>query len=507
MLKRFSAWGFLLTTLFVLLTWAPAQGAALKSGDIQIADTTLTTGERLAIELRDWPQGLVTVELCGNNSSNGSLDCALAASNIANVDASGIGQVSMYVDTPPSPCPCVLRAKSLVSAEVSELPVVVRIAGDDGSAATDVTNSNTSQGDPDETQNTDSIQNGVPNPVTVITSASINSKGGFWAGVGRSFGIGGTQEIQVTIQNIGQEPVPSADVALLSGRSTLSGKYLTSEPMAAIAPGQSVHLNFTTNIPGIAFGRYYLFGDIPNVEQGGNFSVEATTWPYTLVGLIAFIVALGVLKSNLKSWRRLIRALAISVLAVVLLMISINLMQRWDENSAAQTAQEQLLKDYENTVSLTQSATNLAAVKEGDMVGVLRIPSFGSDFELALVEGVSPEQLRRAPGHYPGTAGPGQIGNAVLAGHNARSGKGAPFARLHEIKVGDEIKWQTTTGEYTYVVKSTRVVVPTQTDLLLPVPGQPGVDPTLAKLTLITCDYSDNAFTQRFIVDAELKTS
>lgn len=507
MLKRFSAWGFLLTTLFVLLAWAPAQGATLKTGEIQIADTTLTAGERVAIELRDWPQGLVTVELCGNNSSNGSLDCALAASNIANVDPAGIGQVTMYVDTPPTPCPCVLRAKSMVSAEVSELPVVLRQAGDGGSVATDVTNSGGTQDGSQNNQNTDLSKSEVSNPITVITSASINTKGGFWAGVGRSFGIGGTQEIQVTIQNIGQGPVPASDVALLSGRSTLSGKYLISEPMAAIAPGQSVHLNFTTDIPGLAFGRYYLFGDIPNVEQGGNFSVEESTWPYALVGVVIFIVALGVLKSNLKSWRRLVRALAIAVLAVVVLMISINLMQRWDENSAAQTAQERLLKDYEISATLTQSATSLAAVKEGDMVGVLRIPTFGSDFELALVEGVSPEQLRRAPGHYPGTAGPGQIGNAVLAGHNARSGKGAPFARLHEINVGDEIKWQTTSGEYTYVVKNTRVVVPTQTDLLLPTPGQPGVDPTVAKLTLITCDYSDNAYTQRFIVDAELKTS
>ena len=53
------------------------------------------------------------------------------------------------------------------------------------------------------------------------------------------------------------------------------------------------------------------------------------------------------------------------------------------------------------------------------------------------VEGVSVEDLRKGPGHYPSTPNPGQAGNSAIAGH--RTTYGAPFHRVDELQPGDEI--------------------------------------------------------------------
>ena len=53
---------------------------------------------------------------------------------------------------------------------------------------------------------------------------------------------------------------------------------------------------------------------------------------------------------------------------------------------------------------------------------------------MVIVEGTGTEDLKRGPGHYPGTAMPGQVGNFVVAGH--RTTYGAPFNRSTTIKAG-----------------------------------------------------------------------
>ena len=49
-------------------------------------------------------------------------------------------------------------------------------------------------------------------------------------------------------------------------------------------------------------------------------------------------------------------------------------------------------------------------------VALLRLPRFG-DYEKLVVEGTDRDALKEGPGHQPGTAMPGQIGNVVLAGY------------------------------------------------------------------------------------------
>ncbi|WP_448241897.1 sortase domain-containing protein [Corynebacterium kroppenstedtii] len=58
-------------------------------------------------------------------------------------------------------------------------------------------------------------------------------------------------------------------------------------------------------------------------------------------------------------------------------------------------------------------------------MGKLRIPTFGSDWNYAIIQGMSASDLSRGPRHYTRTQNPGDKGSFALAGH--RVGRGAPF--------------------------------------------------------------------------------
>ncbi|MEV4093900.1 class E sortase [Streptosporangium saharense] len=140
--------------------------------------------------------------------------------------------------------------------------------------------------------------------------------------------------------------------------------------------------------------------------------------------------------------------------------------------------------------------------RRGDALALLRIPRFGDDYEYAVVEGVGWDELRTGPGHYPGTALPGEVGNFVLSGH--RTTYAAPFNRLGELRRGDEIVVETRQASYVYRVTGERVVDPGQTDVIAPVPGMPGRRPTKAVITLSTC-HPEYSAAQRLIVFGELE--
>jgi sortase A len=134
---------------------------------------------------------------------------------------------------------------------------------------------------------------------------------------------------------------------------------------------------------------------------------------------------------------------------------------------------------------------------------IIRIPRFSPDFARVVVEGVDEGDLQEGPGHYPGTQLPGQVGNMVISGHRTTYGK--PFNQLNELVNGDVISIQVAKVLYTYKVMNKQIVQPTDTLVILPVPGQFGATATKRLLTLTTCNPEYSA-AQRLIVTAEMTT-
>ncbi|MDI2032645.1 class E sortase [Saccharopolyspora sp. TS4A08] len=167
----------------------------------------------------------------------------------------------------------------------------------------------------------------------------------------------------------------------------------------------------------------------------------------------------------------------------------------------------------------------------------LYLPTFGPDFDFTVLEGTDLKTLARGPGHYAGTAWPGEQGNFSVAGH--RIGRGAPFNELDELPscapivvetathwyvyrvlpMGDEVaSWNGRGGDprcqgvapipapYDHVV-GRHVVRPAQGEVIFPVPG---VDPAAVPreqqtrlITLTTCNPEFSA-RERLIVHGVL---
>jgi sortase A len=157
------------------------------------------------------------------------------------------------------------------------------------------------------------------------------------------------------------------------------------------------------------------------------------------------------------------------------------------------------------TTTATPTATTAplavpSAPADGDPVGVIKIDKIGVD--KVVVEGTSVPDLRKGPGHYIGSAMPGQLGNAAIAGH--RTTYGAPFGDLDQLARGDTISVHTLTGTWDYEVldNSPIAVAPNQTEVLDPT-TDPATGRPLATLTLTTCDPKYQA-TERLVVKAQL---
>jgi len=126
----------------------------------------------------------------------------------------------------------------------------------------------------------------------------------------------------------------------------------------------------------------------------------------------------------------------------------------------------------------------------GGVLGRIEIERLG--ISVMVVEGTGPAVLRRAAGHIAGTALPGHTGNIGISAH-----RDTFFRPLRNIRHNDIIVLTTWLGEYRYRVISTRIVSPSDIEVLDP--GEAEI------LTLVTCYpfYFVGSAPNRFIVRAE----
>ncbi|HUR13525.1 MAG TPA: class E sortase [Mycobacteriales bacterium] len=177
--------------------------------------------------------------------------------------------------------------------------------------------------------------------------------------------------------------------------------------------------------------------------------------------------------------------------------------------TSAYTAQEQKKLDKALVKEWDAAPTGpvgpvVPASASGTGFARVYLPTLGRKEVHVVVEGVGHDDLKKGPGHFPGTALPGQVGNLVISGH--RTTYGAPFNRLDELDPGDAIVVETRTQFFTYTVQRLFVVKPSAIGVTYPVPDRRGVVPTQRLLTLTTCNPKYSAKT-RLIVRAVLSAT
>lgn len=139
----------------------------------------------------------------------------------------------------------------------------------------------------------------------------------------------------------------------------------------------------------------------------------------------------------------------------------------------------------------TISEEDAATLAKEEVIGLIEIETL--DIKYAVMEGTGNHELSCGIGHITDTAGIGEKGNCVLAGHNG-SRHGTFFTNLKTIQTGEVVKLTDKEGNvYFYEVESMEVVGPYDNSV-----KDQGEE---AELTLITCE---NKGTMRLIVKCSM---
>jgi len=113
-----------------------------------------------------------------------------------------------------------------------------------------------------------------------------------------------------------------------------------------------------------------------------------------------------------------------------------------------------------------------------------------------IFEGIDETAIHWGPGHWPGSATPGKLGNAVFAGHRVTHTR--PFLDIDLLVPGDEIIFHLATGTFTYQITDHVIVYPQDVWIANPTPD--------ATVTIFGCHPKHSA-KQRYVVRGKLISS
>jgi sortase A len=174
------------------------------------------------------------------------------------------------------------------------------------------------------------------------------------------------------------------------------------------------------------------------------------------------------------------------ILSIVLLATGTTLCSYVAGNYAwMYAAQKKLLSQWKSEAAAPATAPSLTKIS----IPRIRLRAI-------VLEGTSSHSLLLGPAHMTGTALPGAVGNAVIAGH-----RDTFFRNIHSLHTGDLVYILRAGTTFRYVVTKKMVVQPTATYVLRPTPD--------SELTLITCypTYVIGPAPERLIIVARLSSA
>jgi sortase A len=183
------------------------------------------------------------------------------------------------------------------------------------------------------------------------------------------------------------------------------------------------------------------------------------------------------------------------LLAMGLALVGYVAWQLIGTNIVSERRQTELVEQLEDQwrTSPGTELNRLEPVAVGDASALIRIPRFGDDYVIPVLEGVGEDELASGFGHFVDSAGPGRKGNYALAGHRVTHGE--PLRNMPSLRPGDTVIIETRDTVYTYEIDTdpNQLVVDLAEVWVLaaqPVnPRSDGVEPRDEPrlLTLVTC--------------------
>ncbi|WP_051222913.1 sortase [Conexibacter woesei] len=173
-------------------------------------------------------------------------------------------------------------------------------------------------------------------------------------------------------------------------------------------------------------------------------------------------------------------------------------LDKLDATYATPQAADAAGANAETVTSPAQRMRALAARLEGTTragkpLGKLTIKRIHATY--VMVQGTRASSLAKGPGHYSGTALPGQPGTTGIAGH--RTTYGAPFRHIDALRRGDAITVTMPYGRFVYRVEGLKIVKPSDAAVLQ------SATTTTPRLVLTACHPLYSA-AQRIVAVARL---
>jgi sortase A len=162
------------------------------------------------------------------------------------------------------------------------------------------------------------------------------------------------------------------------------------------------------------------------------------------------------------------------------------------KESVPQTKKTKKNDTANNAGSKKSQRSSARLPAEGTRLGMMFIPRL--KMRSPIVEGVTDPMFDIGMGHWPGTAMPGERGNAVYGGH--RTAGPAPLYYVERLQVGDPIIILKGLKKVEYRVISKRIVKPTALWITHQSSG--------SMLTLFSC-HPRHSTKQRYVIQALLK--
>lgn len=286
-MSRATAWAAVLVLALLGPGAAPAAGLPVladptdREPTVSFAPNAPPPGSALAVELSDWPPGVVAVMVCGQNAQRGSSDCALEASTTTTIGADGAGRARLVVAVPDVGCPCIVRATTLTGEVSAAAALTISGVVEAPRAA-------------DEPREPEDAAEGDPQ---LSASATVSRVSGPGQLVRSLVGAPVSYDLTVVVRNDGESTTGQLVLDVRWARNDLSGDTVARIQLSPIDPGDEAVGHASVDIGGPLIGHYVLHGARTGTSEPALFSADIESWP-----MVPLLVA--TLGASLVFWRR-----------------------------------------------------------------------------------------------------------------------------------------------------------------------------------------------------------
>lgn len=249
-----------------------ASGAAAAHADpvIVVDSSSVSVGETVLVALHGWPQGPVTVAVCGNGGDRGSEDCDQVGAQTVPIGATGTEQLRLTITRPPVGCPCVVRGNTSTSD-------LVRAASIDIAGVPGGTN--------------------IPPAVGLADPSSLSA----WVHLARPakpwpqswyapFGGSAPRAVVLTLTNRGASPMTGLRIVSQVGRAGGVSAPIPPATISSLAPGERRTVTLPFEIDAPAYGTYVVTGSVYGLAAPVTFRASTTNDPWALELLPAVLL-------------------------------------------------------------------------------------------------------------------------------------------------------------------------------------------------------------------------